>query len=127
VEALIKPLKLAGPTGNEKHCYRRRTARRTTSVRIWSTAAQLREQVVHKYREQIEVMELEGYSRPTCNKLRQATTRLDRPGCHPQARPTASFVDNTIDFPRPNFLNPEFVTAFWWEVPLFLEVYELPL
>jgi len=43
-----KPLKLAGPTGNEKHCYRRRTARRTTSVRIWSTAAQLPEQVVQQ-------------------------------------------------------------------------------
>jgi len=52
--------------------------------------------------EQIEVMELEVYGR---------TTR-----CDPQARPLASFVDNTIDLPWRNFLSPGFGAKFQMEV-----------
>jgi len=51
--------------------------------------------------EQSEVMELEGYSRPTCNKPRASShDALDRRTCDPQARPSTSFVDHTIDLPR---------------------------
>jgi len=36
-----------------------------------------------------------------------------------QARPSTSFVDNTIDFPWQNFLSPEFGTKFYRDVPEF--------
>ena len=51
--------------------------------------------------QQIEVMELEGYSRPTCSKQPR---RVERRGCGQQTRPSTSFVDNTIDLPWQNFL-----------------------
>ena len=55
--------------------------------------------------EQIEVMELECYSRPTCNKLCASShDALDRRSCNPQARPSTSSVDHTVDLPRRNFL-----------------------
>ena len=73
--------------------------------------------------EQIEVMELEGYSRPTCNKLCVSSCHR----CSPQARPSMSFVDNTIDFLSQNFLlSPELGTMFQKEVPLFLALAEFP-
>jgi len=53
--------------------------------------------------EQIEVMELEGYSRPTFNKLCASSHySLDRRTCNTQARPSTSFVDHTIDLSRRN-------------------------
>jgi len=43
--------------------------------------------------EEIEVMELNGYSRPTCNELCASShDALDRRKCNPQARPSTSFV-----------------------------------
>jgi len=50
--------------------------------------------------EQIEVIELEGYSWPTCN-IHCASSRdvLDCRRCNPQARPWMSFVDHSIDLP----------------------------
>ena len=77
--------------------------------------------------EQIEVMELEGYSRPTFNKLCASSHySLDRRTCNTQARPSTSFVDHTIDLSRRNFLSPEFVAKFQRKVSLFLEVPEFP-
>jgi len=49
---------------NKKLCYRRRTARRAMSVKILSTV----ETSSTANPQQIAVMELEGYSRPTCSK-----------------------------------------------------------
>ena len=50
--------------------------------------------------QQIEVMELEHYGRPTeINYMCVQPRRVDR---GQQARPSTSFVDNTIDLP-PNF------------------------
>ena len=99
---------------NKKLCYRRRTARRAESVKFSLTAASLREQSCTAYPEQIRVMELEGYSRPTCNKL-----RVDCRRCDPQARPSKSFVDNTIDSQWRNFLIPEFRARFQRDASLF--------
>jgi len=54
--------------------------------------------------EQTAVVELQVYSRPTCNKLyvsnNDASTVV---WCDPPARPSTSFVDNAIDLPWPNF------------------------
>ena len=69
--------------------------------------------------QQIEVMQLQGCSRPTCNKL--CATGHGHHSCDPQARPSTSFfVDNNVD--------SEFGTKFQRvvEVPLFLEVPEFP-
>jgi len=63
--------------------------------------------------EQIEEMELEGYSQPTCNKLcASATMRSTIVG--------VSFVDHTIDLTWRNFLSPEFGAKLQREVPPFL-------
>ena len=71
--------------------------------------------------EQIEVMELDGYSRPTCNKLCASNPdALDRRRCNPQARPSTTFVDHTVDLSRRNFQSPDFRAKFQREVPLFL-------
>jgi len=71
--------------------------------------------------EQIEVMELDGYSRPTCNELRASSPdALDRRRCNPQARPSTTFVDHTVDLSRRNFQSPDFRAKFQREVPLFL-------
>ena len=73
--------------------------------------------------EQIEIMLLEGYSRQTCNKLCASShDALDFRRCNPQARPSTSFVDHTIDLPWRSFLSPELEAKFQTEVPLFLEV-----
>ena len=89
---------------------RRRAARREVSVKILATVAQ------HRMKQpvlQIEVMESEGCSRPTCNKLCASSHgALDRRRCNPQARPSTSFVDHTIDLPWRNFLRPEFEAKF---------------
>jgi len=54
--------------------------------------------------QQIELMGLEGYSRPTCNQLTASTTTsLDHRRCDPQARPSTNYVNNTIHAPRRNF------------------------
>ena len=43
---------------------------------------------------------------------------VDRRECGQQARPSTSFVDNTIDLPWRNFSFPEFGTKFQRKVPL---------
>ena len=73
--------------------------------------------------QQTEVMELRGYSRPTCSKQPR---RVDRRRCRQQARPSTSSVDNTVELPRRNFTCAEFRTKFHGEVPLFLEQREIP-
>ena len=56
--------------------------------------------------EQIEVMELEGYSRPTCSKLCSSShDALDRRRCNPQS---TSFVVHKIDLPWPHVPSPQF-------------------
>jgi len=43
---------------------------------------------------EVPVIEVEGYSRPACNKLCAAShDALNRHRCNPQARPSTSFVD----------------------------------
>jgi len=65
-------------------------------------------------------MELESYSRPTCNKLYASShDALDRRRGNPQAPSSTSFVDHTIDLPWRNFLSPEFGGKFQREVPYF--------
>jgi len=77
--------------------------------------------------EQIEVMELEGYSRPTRDKLcAPSYGALDRRGCSLQAPPSTIFVDDTIDLPWRNFLSPEFWAKFQSEEPLSLAVAKFP-
>jgi len=82
--------------------------------------------------EQIEVMNLEGYSQPTY--ANSATTRSKLPWCDPQAgslaRPSTRFVDHT-NTPSPccveTFLSPRVQdTKFQREVPLFLEIPKFP-
>jgi len=74
-----------------------------------------------------KVMKLEGYSRPTCNKLCASShVAFDRHRCNPQARPSMRFVDHTIDLPRWNFLSLDFWEKFQSEVPLFLEAPKFP-
>jgi len=59
--------------------------------------------------EQIEVMELNGCSRPTCNKLCAFSyDTLDCRRCNPQARPSTSCADHTISLQWRIFLSPEF-------------------
>jgi len=83
----------------KKLCYRRRTARRDVSVKILLHDSVGTSCITNP--EQTEVMELEGYSRPTCNKPRASShDALDRRTRDPQARPSTSFVDHTIDLPR---------------------------
>ena len=55
--------------------------------------------------QEIEIMELEGYSRPTCNKFRASShDALDRRRYNLQARPSTSFVNHTNDLQqRPEF------------------------
>jgi len=53
--------------------------------------------------EQIEVMELEGYSRQMCNKLCACShDAVDRRKCNSQARPSTNLVDYIIDLPKRN-------------------------
>ena len=54
------------------------------------------------------------------------TRPLDRRRHNPQARPSTSFVDHTIDSPWRNFLSPAFGVKFQREVPLFFEMSEFP-
>ena len=50
--------------------------------------------------EQIEVTTLEGYSWPACSKhCAPSHGALDRRRCNPQARPSTSFVDHTVNLP----------------------------
>ena len=73
--------------------------------------------------EQIEVMELNGCSRPTCNKLCAFSyDALDCRRCNPRARPSTSCADHTISLQWRIFLSPEFGVKFQTEVPLSLEV-----
>jgi len=59
----------------------------------------------------------------TCSKQPR---RVDRRRCRQQARPSTSFVDNTVESPRRNFECVEFRTKFHGEVPLLLELREIP-
>jgi len=43
--------------------------------------------------------ELEGYSWPTCSKQPRRVSRAVAEACRQEARPSTSFVDNTIDLP----------------------------
>jgi len=52
----------------KKLCYHRRTARRAVSRNLVNCCTTVGTTCTTN-REQIEVMQLEGYSRPTCNKL----------------------------------------------------------
>ena len=91
-----------GPWSSEHEAlvYRRGTARRGLSVTVLAIAAQNRNVSLQQNPEQVEVMELDGYSRPTCNKRRAFShDALDRRTCDPQARPSTSSVDHTIDLP----------------------------
>jgi len=77
--------------------------------------------------QEIQVMELEGCCRSTCNKLCASSHgELDRRRCNQQARASTSFVDHTIDLPWRNIQSPEFEGMFQVEVPLFFEVPEFP-
>ena len=61
-------------------------------------------------------MELKGYSRPTCNKLRARCVQprcVDRHKCRQQTRLSASFVDNTNRPPLAKFSK----SRVWDEVP----------
>ena len=70
-------------------------------------------------------MELEGLTvnggRRVCSKQPR---RVDRRRCRQQARPSTSFVENTIELLRRNFLSPEFGANIQGEVSLFLEIPE---
>ena len=70
-------------------------------------------------------MELEGLTvnggRRVCSKQPR---RVDRRRCRQQARPSTSFVENTIELLRRNFLSPEFGANIQREVPVFLEILE---
>jgi len=69
-------------------------------------------------------MEFEGYSRLTCNRLcASGHDALDRRKYNPQARPSTSFADHTIDLPWKNFPSPECGVKFQmdlWMYPNFL-------
>ena len=59
--------------------------------------------------EQIGVMELEGFSRPTCNKLlymNPKTTRLDRRKCDQQSRPSTKSKKKSHDKNPARFVDP---------------------
>ena len=65
-------------------------------------------------------MEVQGYSqsvdRRVVNAMSVRPRRVDRRRYDPQAQPSTSFVDNTVNWPRRNFLCPEFGTKFQREV-----------
>ena len=101
---------------NKKLCYRPQTGRATRSVseNLSNCRTTPYETTCTTNPEQIEVMESEGCSRPTCNKLCASSHgALDRRRCNPQERPSTSFVDHTIDLPWRNFLRPEFGAKFY--------------
>jgi len=58
---------------------------------------------------------------PTFNKLCASSHHdpLDRRRCNPQARPSTSFVDHTIDLPWHSFLVQEFGAKFQRRVRIF--------
>ena len=58
--------------------------------------------------QQIKLTELEHYGRRMCKRMCVEPRRVDRRKCGQQARPSMSFVCNTIDLPWRNFLSPEF-------------------
>jgi len=96
---LFSPMKC-----NTKLCYRRRTARRDTSVNVLATV----ETSCAKNPEQIELVELECYSSPTCRKQPRlvdcrigVVNKLDR---RRRQRRRRRVTDNAIDSPRRNFL-----------------------
>ena len=68
------------------------------------------------YPEQIEVAEFEHYGRRTCSKHPRS---IDCRRRRQQSRPSASFVDNTIDLSWRNLLSPEFMTKIQSEVSIF--------
>ena len=76
-----------------KLCYRRWTARRDVSVKILHNSVGI---TCTTSPEQIKVMELEGYSRPTYNKLvHSATTRSTVVGVIHKLT-VDEFVDHTV-------------------------------
>jgi len=67
-------------------------------------------------------MELDGYSRPTCNKrCAFSHDALDRRTCDPQARPSTSSVDHTIDLPWVQSLGQSYrgKYRYFWKYPNF--------
>jgi len=98
---------------DKKICYRRRTARRAMSFKILSTI----ETICTTNSQQIEVMELEGYSWSTCSKQpRLVDCRVSS---------TSSTVDGDDDeccwqrdwLAAAKFPSPEFGTKFQRKVP----------
>jgi len=77
--------------------------------------------------EQIEVMKLQGYSRPTCNNFCASShDALDRRRCNPPAPPSTSCVDHTIDsidLSWRNFVKSRVWAKFQRKVP---EIPEFP-
>ena len=66
--------------------------------------------------EQIEVAEFEHYGRRTCSKHPRS---IDCRRRRQQSRPSASFVDNSIDLSWRKFPSPEFMTKIQSEVSIF--------
>ena len=52
--------------------------------------------------------------------------RVDRRKCGQRARPSISFVDNSIDLPWQSFKSPQFGTKFQKPVPSFSRYLEFP-
>ena len=70
--------------------------------------------------EQIEVMELEGYSRQMCNKLCACShDAVDRRKCNSQARPSTSLLITSSTCQSETVTSPQFAAKFQREVPLF--------
>jgi len=70
--------------------------------------------------EQIEVMELEGYSRQMCNKLCACShDAVDRRKCNSQARPSTNLLITSSTCRSETVTSPQFAAKFQREVPLF--------
>ena len=124
------PINFAGRPYNTLTLPCERVTRRCISQNFANCHKQCRNKLYNESRtnqSNNKVMKLEGYSRPTCNKLCASShVAFDRHRCNPQARPSMRFVDHTIDLPRWNFLSLDFWEEFQSEVPLFLEAPEFP-
>jgi len=101
---------------NEKLCYRRRTAGRAVCRNLVICCTTVGTSCIP----QIEIMKLDGYIWPACNKQPRC---VGRRRCHQQALLSTSSVDNAIDLPWRNF--PEFGTSSRGKA-LVLEIREFP-
>ena len=77
--------------------------------------------------EQIEVMELEGHSRSTCNKLcTSSRDALDHRRCYPQARLRRVLLTAPSTCRGKKIRSPKFWAEFEGEMPSFFEISEFP-